>query len=127
MKIAVDARPLSHPGTGIYRYARELLVRMCSMGGEWYFYSPQPYQTSDFERDNVIHRCVKVPAYLGGSQASQLLFPRWLREDQVDLFWGTRHHLPLRLPAQLPAAYSELLYRLSGEIADTIRAADKAP
>jgi len=98
-RIGVDARPLSHPGTGIYRYTRELLVRMCNMGGQWYFYSPQAYDKSEFASANIVHRVVPVPALLGGSQASQLLFPYWAQRDRIELFWGPRHHLPVLLPS----------------------------
>lgn len=101
MRIAVDARPLSHPGTGIYRYTRELLLRMCPMGGRWYFYSSQPYCTDDFNLANVTHRMIATPAFLGGSQASQILFPHWIRRDAIDLFWGPRHHLPLLMPSSV--------------------------
>ena len=65
-RIAVDARPLCHPGTGIYRYTHELLSRMCALGGEWFFYSPQHYDTAGFELPNVHHRVAGLPS---GSQA----------------------------------------------------------
>ena len=97
----MDARPLSHPGTGIYRYTRELLLRMCEMGGQWYFYSPQAYDKSEFASDNIVHRMLSTPAFLGGSQASQLLFPYWARRDGIELFWGPRHHLPILLPSRI--------------------------
>ena len=98
-RIAVDARPLSHPGTGIYRYTHELLTRMCARGGDWYLYSPQDYDDGQFTRDNITHRKLSVSGWLGGSQASQLLYPRWLRRDAIDVFWGPRHHLPLVMPS----------------------------
>lgn len=101
--IGVDARPLSHPGTGIYRYTKELLLRMCSRGGRWYFYSSQPYDQSDFCQANIVHRVVNVPSLLGGSQASQLLFPRWIRRDAIDVFWGPRHHFPVFIPPGISA------------------------
>jgi glycosyltransferase involved in cell wall biosynthesis len=103
IRIAVDARPLCHAATGISRYTTELLTRMSDMGGEWYLYSPQPYDRTGLHRENIVHRSGNVPGYLGGSQASQLLFPRWTREDAIDVFWGPRHHLPLRLPADIRA------------------------
>ena len=103
IRIAVDARPLCHPATGICRYTHELLTRMTVMGGEWYLYSPQPYDRAGLERNNIVHRSRNVPAYLGGSQASQLLFPRWIRENAIDVFWGPRHHLPLVLPVGVRA------------------------
>ena len=103
LKIGVDARPLCHPGAGIYRYTRELLVRMCGMGGQWYFYSPQPYDKEEFAAANITHRQAHIPGFLGGSQASQVLFPYWARRDAIDVFWAPRHHIPVLLPAGIPS------------------------
>ena len=80
-RIAVDARPLCHPGTGIYRYSRELLTRMCPLGGEWFFYSPQRYDTAGFDLPNVHHCVAGVPAALRASQLAQFFYPRWARRD----------------------------------------------
>ncbi len=101
LRIAVDARPLCHPGTGIYRYTTELLTRMCRQGGDWYFYSPQAYDTADFDLPNIHHRVAGLPASLRSSQLAHVLFPRWARRDRVAAFWGPRHQLPLRESAGL--------------------------
>lgn len=68
------------------------------MGSEWFFYSPQAYDDGLFAGHNIRHRKLAVPGYLGGSQVSQLLYPRWLKQDAIDVFWGPRHHLPLLIP-----------------------------
>lgn len=98
-RVAVDARPLCHPGTGIYRYTRELLQRMCRLGGEWYLYSPQRYDTSKLDLPNVHHRVAGVPSTLRAGQLAQVFYPFWARRDRVDVFWGPRHQLPFALPA----------------------------
>jgi glycosyltransferase involved in cell wall biosynthesis len=100
-RIGVDARPLCHPGTGIYRYTSELLQRMCAMGGSWFFYSPQPYDTGLFDLPNVQHRTAGLPRALRASQTAQLFFPLWARRDDLDVFWGPRHQLPLFLPGDI--------------------------
>jgi glycosyltransferase involved in cell wall biosynthesis len=100
-RIGVDARPLCHPGTGIYRYTSELLQRMCAMGGKWFFYSPQPYDTGLFDLPNVQHRTAGLPRALRASQTAQLFFPLWARRDDLDVFWGPRHQLPLFLPGDI--------------------------
>ena len=117
LRIGVDARPLCHPGTGIFRYTRELLLRMCAMGGRWYFYSPQAYCADDFSMDNVTHRMADIPAGLGGSQACQALFPHWMRRDAIELFWGPRHHLPLFIPSGITTVLSvhDLVWRRHAE------------
>jgi glycosyltransferase involved in cell wall biosynthesis len=96
-RIGVDARPLSHPGTGIYRHTYELLTRMCRLGGEWFLYSSQEFDGSAFDLPNVHRRVMGVHPRMRGSQLAHFCFPRWSRRDRVSAFWGTRHQLPLRL------------------------------
>jgi len=93
-RIAVDARPLCHPGTGIYRYTRELLTRMCRLGGEWFLYSPQRYDIDQLDLPNIHHRVAGVPRALRAGQLAQLFFPWWSKRDRVEVFWGPRHQLP---------------------------------
>lgn len=116
-RIAVDARPLCHPGTGIYRYTAELLRRLCAMGGEWFLYSPQPYDTTTFDRPNVHHRIAGIPRALRASLAGQLLFPGWLRRDRVQAFWGPRHQLPPGLPAGVRGVLTihDMVWKAHGE------------
>ena len=97
-RIGVDARPLSHPGTGIYRHTYELLQRMCRMGGEWFLYSAQEFDASAFDLPNVHCRVMGMHPRLRGSQLAHLCFPRWSRRDRLTVFWGSRHQLPLSLP-----------------------------
>lgn len=115
-RIAVDARPLCHPGTGIYRYTRELLTRMCRLGGEWFLYSPQRYDDSGLDLPNVHHRVAGLPAALRAGQLAHLLFPHWARSDAVDAFWGPRHQLP-GLPRHVRAAVTihDLVWKDHGE------------
>tara|TARA_R110001599_G_scaffold145321_1_gene327616 strand:- start:70110 stop:71207 length:1098 start_codon:yes stop_codon:yes gene_type:complete len=112
-RIAVDARPLCHPGTGICRYTRELLTRMCRQGGEWFLYSHQRYDTTGFNLPNVHHRVAGIPTSLRAGQLSHLFFPLWVRRDRVDAFWGPRHQLPLMLPADVRAVVTihDLVFR----------------
>jgi glycosyltransferase involved in cell wall biosynthesis len=116
-RIAVDARPLCYPGTGICRYTRELLVRMCRLGGEWFLYSHQRYDTSGFDLPNVHHRVAGLPSSLRTGQLLHCFFPRWVRRDQVDAFWGPRHQLPLMLPPHVRAVVTihDLVFRDSSE------------
>ena len=115
-RIAVDARPLCHPGTGIYRYTRELLVRMCRLGGQWFLYSAQPYDRLGLDLPNVEHRVLGVPAALRAGQLALLLVPRWARQDKVDTFWGPRHQLA-RLPDPVRTAVTihDLVWQDHGE------------
>jgi len=116
-RIGVDARPLCHPGTGIYRYTYELLSRMCPLGGEWFLYSAQDYDTAALNLPNVHHRVAGVPARLRASQSAHLFFPRWTRKDKLDAFWGPRHQLPLMLPSGIRAVVTvhDMVWRAFGE------------
>jgi glycosyltransferase involved in cell wall biosynthesis len=113
----VDVRPLCHPGTGIYRYTAELLQRMCAIGGDWFFYSPQPYDTAPFTRPNVRHRIGGLPSAIRASQTAQLFFPLWAKRDALDVFWGPRHQLPLFLPGGTRSAVTihDLVWKEFGE------------
>ena len=99
LRIAVDARPLAHPHTGIGRYTESLLKRLVGSGHQWFLYSDRAI-TPRFPMDD--HVQMRMGNTRPGSPLSlvysQLVFPRWARGDCVDLFWSPRHHLPLRLP-----------------------------
>jgi glycosyltransferase involved in cell wall biosynthesis len=119
-RIAVDARPLCHPGTGIYRYTRELLSRMCRLGGEWFLYSPQRYDTAGLELPNIHQRVAGLPSPLRAGQMAHVFFPTWAMRDRVEAFWGPRHQLPLMLPRKVRTAVTihDLVFRDAG---DTMR------
>ena len=99
-RVAVDARPLSFPTTGIGRYTRFLLTRLFETDWHWYLYSDRPLLWPESLPDNVE---VRYPRYMppsAGSIFAQATFPIWSRRDQIDLFWSPRHHLPLMLGCQ---------------------------
>jgi glycosyltransferase involved in cell wall biosynthesis len=120
LRIGVDARPLCHPGTGIYRYTFELLSRMCRMGGEWFLYSSQAYGTAAFDNSTVQHRIAGIPRRLRAAQSAHLFFPLWSKRDGLDVFWGPRHQLPLWLPAGVRSIVTihDMVWRAYG---DTMR------
>lgn len=119
-RIAVDARPLCYPGTGIGRYTYELLYRLCRMGGQWFLYAHQHYDRGSFDLPNVHHRNAGLPAAMRGSQLGQLLFPYWARRDRVRALWGPRHQLPPLLPASTRTVLTmhDLVWKTYG---DTMR------
>jgi glycosyltransferase involved in cell wall biosynthesis len=116
-RIGVDARPLCHPGTGIYRYTLEILKRVCGYGGEWFLYSPQAYDRSALLRPNIHHRIAGVPSWLRASQSAQVFFPIWVKRDQLSVFWGPRHQLPLFLPPGIRGVVTihDLVWKKYGE------------
>ena len=103
MRIAVDARPLSIPITGIGRYTNSLLAEMIPCGNEWVLYSDSPLNTELSNHVNVKIRCGKAsPASVSGLRYSQGQYRFWLKQDKPDLFWSPRHHLPLWLDREIP-------------------------
>lgn len=100
-KIAVDARPLSHPQTGIGVYLKELLTRLIpDSKHDWYLYSDRPFEWhSQFQQATI--RTSHSQTAVGGVATAQIRFPKWAKRDQCDLFWSPRHHLPLVLPASI--------------------------
>lgn len=101
VRIGVDARPLAYPGTGIFRYTKELLSRMCRMGGEWYLYSPIDYEVDTLKLSNVHHRVGRLSARLRVGQLAHIMIPMWARKDAISAFWGPRHQIPLFMPNEV--------------------------
>jgi glycosyltransferase involved in cell wall biosynthesis len=97
MRIAVDARPLATPLTGIGCYTHALLQQLITSGHQWYLYSDRPLQVPLEENPRVSVRWAGVGGGLGRLQRAQWSFARWAQQDLVDLFWSPRHHLPLLL------------------------------
>ncbi len=103
MRIAVDAKLLANPGSGIGRYTTALLSHMIPMGHQWLLYSERPFNSSLLDSPRVLARFGDAAeGSLRGLRWSQLGYQRWAVKDVVDLFWSPRHHLPLLLPRNMP-------------------------
>lgn len=96
-RIAVDARPLSFPTTGIGRYTRAVLSRLFEGDWEWYLYSDRPLLWPEVLPENVQVRYPRTMLPGMGSIFAQAAYPLWAKKDGIDLFWSPRHHLPLML------------------------------
>ncbi|MEE4659441.1 MAG: glycosyltransferase family 1 protein [Halieaceae bacterium] len=101
MRIAVDAKLLSNPGSGIGRYTAALLEHMIPMGHQWLLYSERPFNSPLVDSPRVWKRTGHaLEGSIKGLRWSQLSFARWTLQDVVDLFWSPRHHLPFLLPRE---------------------------
>jgi len=102
VRIAVDARQLLPPLTGIGRYTLSLLEHMVAAGDEWYLYSdrPLPVQTAAWaDSHGAVIRHGRAPRRgLTSLWHANVSFSRWARQDRIDVFWSPRHHLPAFLP-----------------------------
>ena len=102
MRIAVDARPLAHPFTGIGRYTESLLKRLVQVGHEWFLYADRPLTLRFPLGRNARLRTGRADGVVGGGLVySQAAFVRWSRRARIDVFWSPRHHLPLMLPDRI--------------------------
>lgn len=100
MRIAIDARPLASPLTGIGRYTDSLVRRLVqSEDHDWFLYSDRPLTAETPRGSNVT---IRTGDARGGSPGSlrwaQWEYVKWAKQDQIDTFWSPRHHLPLLLP-----------------------------
>lgn len=99
MKIGVDARPLSYQLTGIGVYLKHLLDEIQKIDNQnvYYLISNGPI---DYDLNNP--RWAKIAGRLDRKLLStlwmQLNVPIIASKMNFDLFWGSRHHLPLLLP-----------------------------
>jgi len=102
MKIGVDARPLSYDLTGIGVYVTHLLEALQEIDDQNYYFlvSNGPINLKLKNR-----RWTKVE----GRTTRRLLSTLWMQirtpliaaENNINIFWSPRHHLPLLLPARI--------------------------
>ena len=111
MRIAVDARPLLYPHTGIGRYTRELLQRMQSASDHTFcLYADRPIDGQWQEQDFLIRYGDNATPGLA-SLFVQIAYPYWCGRDNVDVFWSPRHHLPLALSRPCVVTIHDLVWR----------------
>ena len=114
MKIAVDARPLIAPKTGIGRYLAELLQRLLRRSPhQWYLYGPRPSPEA-LPAPGLPNVVVRTPNLLGELHA-QVLFPRWAEIDRADVFWSPRHRVPIRLQTPTVVTIHDLVWKHAPE------------
>lgn len=101
MRIAVDARGLASPMSGIGRYTQCMLEQLVEFPEhEWFLYSDRPLLYS-LDNSNVHVRQSNNSNRLFSLFRTQYLFSSWAKKDQIEIFWSPRHHLPLLLPKQI--------------------------
>ena len=104
MRIAVDARTLNYPLTGIGRYTYNVLKQLLThQEHKWFIYSETRIQLDLPDGEHIQYRYLEKKWPLFSSLYSQLVFPAWARKDAVDGFWSPGQHLPLLLPSKIKA------------------------
>lgn len=113
LQIAVDARPLAHPYTGIGQYLSNLLDHLIPASRHrWFLYADEPFDIHT-EWTTAVIRCGRSSRRVVNTLSAQTTFGRWAKADRCDVFWGPRHQLPLSLPARLPGVLTihDLVWR----------------
>jgi len=98
--IAVDARTLSEPITGIGRYTFEVLKRMVLMGNvSWYLYSHKPIIHGDWANcKNVKVFTTNLPGRLLRMLWAQSYLPLLIKFHGATHFWSPSHRIPFFTP-----------------------------
>lgn len=98
IKVGVDARPLSAPMSGITRYTLEVLERLSrNPEVDWILYSDRPLRFDLPDQANISVKTSMFRLPLFSTLFAQFMFPIWAKQNQLDVFWSPRHHLPLFL------------------------------
>jgi len=104
LKVGVDCRPLSRSLSGIGRYTRELLSLLTGVQDvHWFLYCDQAFEAPFANRPNVTLRLSRQSGNLAEHLWYQVVLPRQLKRDRLDVFWSPRHHLPLFMPSSVRA------------------------
>ena len=94
--IGIDARGLNNKKTGIATYIEEVVKKInCEkdLNTKFILYSNRDINIDLKLSDNIIIKNYKKPA---GTLWVYFCLPKILKEDKVDVFWGTQHLLPKR-------------------------------
>ncbi|MBE7413325.1 MAG: glycosyltransferase family 4 protein [Leptospiraceae bacterium] len=97
-RVGIDARPFAYGMTGNSRYLHEVLKKLIHFNSpfEYYLYSHKEFHPV-FE-DVYESPLIKVSVYdkfqIPGFLWLNYILPKELKEDRVDIFWGTLQMLP---------------------------------
>lgn len=96
MKIGIDARGLGETKTGIATYIEEIIKQLNNINdrkNEYILYSNRPINIDAKLKDNITVKNYNKPF---GTFWIYFSLPKILKNDKIDVFWGTQHCLPKR-------------------------------
>jgi len=103
LSIAIDARPLAFPCSGIARYTSNLLREFASQDSPHriFLYSDRPFDLGFPRPKHWKVRVGKVSIRGLSAAFAQVFFPIWALMDGIEAFWSPSLHLPLLLPPSI--------------------------
>lgn len=119
MKIGIDVRQLSKPLTGIGRYTLEMCRALSSNSKvTLYLYSPSPIKSNIIEElQPSVFRTNNLENVLLRQFWSEFNLPLKASSDNIDIFWGPAHKLPMLLSQTIPRVVTihDLVWKFYGE------------
>jgi glycosyltransferase involved in cell wall biosynthesis len=100
LNIAVDARHLAYPNSGIGRYVGNLLREFAAQPTphRFFLYCDRPFELRFPLPEHWKIRTGKLKSGGLSTAFAQVFFPFWALKDRINIFWSPRHQLPLLLP-----------------------------
>jgi glycosyltransferase involved in cell wall biosynthesis len=94
MRIGVDIKTFKNGRSGIQAYVRQLLdaLQRYDTANDYILYEPVP---SDYAIVNPRWKKKTVTSRLPGTLWLQIIIPRIVRKDRIDIFWGAEMVCPL--------------------------------
>lgn len=95
--IGVDARALDENRTGISTYIDKIMEQFNNINDKnikFILYSTRDIKLSFKNNENIVIKEMKN--YKKGVIFTRYILPKILKQDCVDIFWGTQHLLPIR-------------------------------
>ena len=128
MKIGIDARPLSYQLTGIGYYLRSLLdaLQDVDQTSRYVLISNRPIQY-EIRNPNWSKQEGGCSGKLLSTAWMQAAAPVLARRLGLDLFWGTRHHLPLMLPVVVLLGLRDVVLSLQLNLIPALVVTDGGP
>jgi glycosyltransferase involved in cell wall biosynthesis len=124
MKIGIDARSLSRQLTGMGIYTLEMCKALSKIEGvELCLYAPEAI------KDSIVKEIGKptIRNIISGNAIfrqiwSETYLPYWAKKDQVDIFWGPSHRLPLFISRSSVNVVTihDLVWKYAGETMRTL-------
>lgn len=94
MRIGIDIKCLRTNNSGIGRYTRNLMnaLQKVDSSNEYVLFSPSPV---DYQITNPKWRAVVVSSKLPGILWQQLVLPKALKREKIDVVWGPEQTIPV--------------------------------